>query len=200
MELKNLRTNYLGRNLLYFKTIDSTQKKIKSLEEPENGTLIMADQQIAGVGTHERKWFTGAGKNIAMSLVLLPNCNLQEIEHLTVCIADCMIETLDFLYQIKLERKDPNDIYYRGKKVGGILTQSSCKGECVERIYVGVGLNVNQEEFDEDLSQIATSLKIEFGRDFKREEIVTEFLNRFEIEFEKMIGFGEKNGNFNRGI
>ncbi len=200
MELKNLRTKYLGRKLLYFETIDSTQKKIKSLEEPRNGTIVIADEQVAGIGTHERKWFSGVGKNIAMSFVLLPNCNMEAIQNLTICIAECMIETLDFLYQIKLERKEPNDIYYHGKKVGGILTESTCKGECVQKIYVGIGLNVNQEEFAEDLSEIATSLKIEFGRTFQREEIVAEFLNRFEIKFEKMIGFGEKNGNFDRGI
>lgn len=191
MELKNLKTQYLGRNLLYFETIDSTQKKLKSLEQPENGTLIIADQQMAGIGTHERKWFTGAGKNIAMSFVLLPNCKLQSIQNLTVCMAECMIDTLDFLHQIKLERKEPNDIFYHGKKVGGILTESVCQGEQVQKIFVGIGLNVNQEEFAEDLRQIATSLKMEFGRDFEREEIVTEFLNRFEVQFEKMIGFGE---------
>ncbi len=49
MELKNLKTEYLGRNLLYFETIDSTQRKIKSLEQPKNGTIVIADNQLAGV-------------------------------------------------------------------------------------------------------------------------------------------------------
>lgn len=186
-ELKNLKTRYLGRNLLYFETIGSTQKELKTLENPKNGTMIVADRQIAAIGTKDRKWFTGTGKNIAMSFILLPNCNLQKIQNLTVCIAECMINTLKNLYQIQLSIKMPNDIYYHSKKVGGILTESVSKAEEVQKIYVGIGLNVNQEGFAEDLSEIATSLKIEFGRSFDREEIIVEFLNHFEQEFEKMI-------------
>lgn len=180
MELKNLKTKYLGRNLLYFETIDSTQTYLKTLKEPPNGTIVIADKQTAGIGTHERIWYTGIGKNIAMSFVILPNCTIQAIQNLTVSIAECMIETLDFLYQIKLSIKVPNDIYYQGKKVGGILTESMSKGEQIEKIYIGIGLNVNQEKFEEDLSQIATSLKIEFKKEFVREEIIVEFLNRLE--------------------
>lgn len=186
-EFQNLKTKYLGRNLLYFETIGSTQKELKTLENPENGTIIVADNQVSGVGTHERIWFTGAGKNIAMSFVLLPNCNLQKIQNLTVRIAECMIHVLKDLYKIELSIKMPNDIYYRGKKVGGILTESVSKAEKVQKIYIGIGLNVNQEEFPEDLGEIATSLKIEFGKNFDREEIIVEFLNQFELEFEKMI-------------
>ena len=65
----------------------------------------------------------------------------------------------------------PNDIYYRGKKVGGILTESVSKAEKVQKIYIGIGLNVNQEDFPKDLIGMATSLKIEFGKNFDREEI-----------------------------
>ncbi len=82
---------------------------------------------------------------------------------------------------------DLNDIYYRGKKVGGILTESVSKAEKVQKIYIGIGLNVNQEDFPKDLIGMATSLKIEFGKNFDREEIIVEFLNQFEPEFEKMI-------------
>lgn len=186
-ELRNLKTKYLGRNLIYFETIDSTQKQLKALENPKNGTIIVADSQISGIGTQDRKWFTGAGKNIAMSFVLLPNCKLQKIQNLTVCIAECMINALKNLYKIELSIKIPNDIYYRGKKVGGILTESVSKAEEVQKIYVGIGLNVNQENFAEDLSEIATSLKIEFGKNFDREEIIVEFLNQFEEKFEEMV-------------
>ncbi len=186
-ELKNLKTKYLGRNLLFFETIGSTQKELKTLENPKNGTIIMANHQASGIGTHDRKWFTGTGKNIAMSFVLLPNCKLQKIENLTVCIAECMINALKSLYQVELSIKIPNDIYFCGKKVGGILTESVSKAEKVQKIYIGIGLNVNQEEFAEDLSKIATSLKIEFGRNFDREEIIVEFLNQFEEKFEEMM-------------
>jgi len=185
MQLKNLKTKYLGRNLMYFDTIDSTQMKIKELENPINGTTVISDNQVSGIGTHERSWYTGQGKNIAMSFVLLPNCKFDLIQNITIDIAKCMIDTLNFLYKIELDIKEPNDIYCNGKKLGGILTESVCKGEQVEKIYIGIGLNVNQEEFPEELLDIATSLKIEFGRNFIREEIISEFLNKFELIFNK---------------
>ena len=187
MKLKNLKTRYLGQTLLYFDCLDSTQKKIKSLEAPKNGTVVIANRQTAGVGTHGRDWYTGEGKNIALSFVLFPDCKLENCQELTVSIAKCLVETLEELYDVQLEIEMPNDIYCKGKKLGGILTESVCKGEMVTKIYVGIGMNVNQEEFPEDLREIATSLKKEFGREFEQEEIVEAFLNRFEDVFEKMI-------------
>ena len=84
MELKGLKTDFLGKNIIFFPTLDSTQKKIKSLKQPENGTVVITDKQIAGVGTHERKWYTGNGDNIAVSFVLRPNCKLEKMETITM--------------------------------------------------------------------------------------------------------------------
>lgn len=187
MELNGLKTEFLGKNTLFFHSIDSTQKKIKSLKQPLNGTLVMADNQVAAVGTHDRKWYTGNGKNIAMSFVLLPDCKLKNIENITLCIAKCMVEVVQKLYAVKLSIKEPNDIYYQGKKVAGILTETVCKGEQVKKIYIGIGMNINQERFPGNLSEIATSLKREFGKAFDREKIIVEFLNEFEKVYQKMI-------------
>lgn len=183
MELKGLKTKCLGRNVLFFKSLDSTQTKIKSIRQPLDGTLVIADNQVAGVGTHDRKWYTGNGKNIAMSFVLLPNCNIKNLEKVTICIAKCMVKVVKKLYGIELEIKRPNDLFFREKKVGGILTETVCKGELVKKIYIGIGMNVNQEEFPGNLAEIATSLKREFGKEFDRQELIVEFLNQFEEKF-----------------
>ena len=195
MELKGLKTKFLGRNVLYFQSIDSTQKKVKSLKQPENGTIVIAENQVAGYGTHDRKWYTGSGKNIAMSFVLTPNCSIKKIENITLMIADVMVNVLRKMHQIELVIKVPNDLYYEGKKVGGILTQTICKGEIIRKIFVGIGLNVNQEKFPGNLSNIATSLKNEFHEEFDREEIMVEFLNEFEREYKKLGIKNEKNSN-----
>lgn len=187
MELKGLKTEFLGRNLLFFKSLDSTQTKLKAMRQPLDGTLVIADNQVAGVGTHDRKWYTGNGKNIAMSFVLLPNCPIKNLENITICIAKCMVGAIKKLYGIELEIKRPNDLYYNNKKVGGILTETVCKGEYVKKIYIGIGANVNQEKFPGNLSEIATSLKKEFRREFDREEMIVVFLNQFEEEYRKMI-------------
>ena len=190
MELEGLKTEFLGRNVMFFKSIDSTQKKVKSLRQPLDGTVIIADNQVAAVGTHARKWYTGNKENIAMSFILLPDCNIQNIQDITILLSKSIVKAIKKAYNIELEIKQPNDIYYKGKKVGGILTETSCNGEKVKKIYIGIGLNVNQEKFPGNLSEIATSLKLEFGRDFEREKIIVEFLNDFEKVYKKII---EKN-------
>ena len=141
---------------------------------------MIADNQYLGQGTHDRKWYTGNSKNIAMSFVLLPECEISKITNITVLLAECIVDTIKNLYDIDLDIKEPNDIYYNGKKIGGILTETNCKGEIVSKIYIGIGINVNQDEFPEDLKEIATSLKCEFDKEFSREEIIVNFLNNFE--------------------
>lgn len=190
MELKNLKTKFLGRNFLYFETIGSTQKYIKEkgIDELENGSLVLAEAQTEGVGTHERKWYTGSNKkNIAMSFVLYPNINLDKFSNLTVLIAECIVDIIKKLYGYELEIKQPNDIIYNGKKIAGILTESNTKGKIVTKIVIGIGFNINQEKFPGNLKEIASSLKKEFRQEFSREEIISEFLNKFEKEYLKIL-------------
>ena len=187
MELKGLKTEFLGKNLIFFQSIDSTQKKIKSLKTPENGTIIIADNQIAAVGTHDRKWYTGSGKNIAMSFVLFPNCNIKKIESITIQIAECLVDVLKNITKFEFEIKEPNDIFYQGKKVAGILTETVCKGENVRKIYIGIGINVNHDKFPGNLSDISTSLKRVTKLEITREEIIVKFLNQFEKRYKSWI-------------
>lgn len=187
MELKGLKTKFLGKNVLFFSSIDSTQKKVKSIKQPENGTLVIADNQVAAIGTHERKWYTGNGKNIAMSFVLFPDCKIQKMEKITTQIADCLVKILKEMANFEFEVKEPNDIFYQGKKVAGILTETVCKGENIRKVYIGIGLNVNQDRFPGNSSEIATSLKKVSGKEFAREEIIVGFLNEFETCYENLI-------------
>lgn len=187
MELNGLKTEFLGRNCLFFQSIDSTQKKIKLLKQPLNGTLVIADNQVAAIGTHDRKWYTGSGKNIAMSFVLRPDCPIQKIENITLRIAECLMAVLKNVTGLEFEMKEPNDIFWQGKKVAGILTETVCKGEMVRKIYIGIGLNVNQDRFPGNLSEIATSLKRIEKKEFSREEIIVKFLNRFEKSYQKWM-------------
>lgn len=183
MQLKNLKTKFLGRNSIYYKEIDSTQSEILRLienKEAKNGTLVMADIQTNGKGTHGRIWHTDETNNIAFSFVIKPDCNIKKLEGITIEIAEIIIEILKEKYSIKLEIKEPNDIVFRGKKIGGILTQTMMISEKVIYLIVGIGINTNKEKFTEDIKDIATSIKKEFSVEVDREEFITEFCNRFE--------------------
>lgn len=189
MKLKKLKTKFIAQNIIYFKTIDSTQTYAKNTlkEDIKDGTVIITDSQENGIGTHERKWYTGSGKNLAMTFILYPDCNIKKISNFTRLIAEVMIKAIKNLYGYELEIKAPNDIIYKNKKIAGILTESNSEGEIVKRICVGIGLNINQTEFPGNLEKIASSLKKEFNIEFSKEDIITEFFNIFEKEYLKLL-------------
>ena len=186
--IENVKTNYMGKNILYFEEIDSTQKKAKEIvSEIENGTIIIAENQTEGRGTHGRKWVSEKGKNIMLTLVLFPNCNIEKIQGLTILIANCLVRAIENLYKIKLNIKYPNDLMCNNKKIGGILTESISQNSIVKKIFIGIGFNVNSKKLDKEIENIATSLCLEFDKEFSREKIISEFLNIFENEFKELI-------------
>ena len=190
MELEGINTKFLGKKIQYFETITSTQEYVKEQEKVSGlseGEIIFAERQISGIGTHQRKWFTGKENNLAFSFVLYPNCNISKLDKLTRIIAESLVQAVKELYLITLDIKEPNDLMYRGKKMGGILTESITEGEKTKKIFIGIGFNVNQEQFPGNLGSIATSLKSEFKADFSRKDIITKFLEIFEEHYLDLI-------------
>ncbi len=89
-------------------------------------------------GTHGKKWYTNVGNNIAFSFAIEANCNIQKLNGITLEIAQTILEVFRKLYQIPLEIKFPNDIVYKGKKLGGILTETKLNGELVKYVVIGI--------------------------------------------------------------
>ena len=183
MQLKNLTTNFLGRNSIFYKQTDSTQSEIWRLikdERIKNGTLIMADIQTNGKGTHGRVWHTDEANNIAFSFFIQLDCNIKKLEGITIQIAQTILDIFKTKYGISLEIKEPNDIVYNNKKIGGILTETKLVSETVKYLVIGIGINTAKEKFSEDIKNTATSIKKEFGIDIDTKEFIAEFCNRFE--------------------
>lgn len=190
MELKNLTTEFLGQDFKYFKTLDSTQNYMKQLDKEgvsKNGTVVFAEMQHAAVGTHERKWYTGKGENLAFTFILYPNCNIKKLEKLTIILAESFVQAIEELYGHELQIKEPNDIVFLGRKMGGILTESITEGEITKKVFVGIGFNVNQEKFPGNLEKIAISLKKAFEGVFVREDILKKFFEIFEKRYLELI-------------
>lgn len=184
MKLKDLQTDFLGKNTIYFKSIDSTQNEIWRLiqNNAPSGTLVMADIQTSGKGTHGRIWHTDEKNNIAFSFFIKMKCNISELQGITIEIANIIIRIFKEKYGIGLEIKEPNDIVFNGKKIGGILTETKVNAEIVKYLVVGIGINTSQKSFNEDIKNIATSIKNEFGIDIDVKEFIAEFCNKFEKE------------------
>ncbi len=190
MQLKNLKTEFLGKNNIYYKEIDSTQNEIWNLYEQNspNGTLVMADIQTSGRGTHGRIWHTDEPNNIAFSFFIRMDCNIKKLEGITIEIAKIIVNIFRNKYEINLKIKKPNDIVFNNKKIGGILTQTKVTGEIVKCLAIGIGINTNQEKFAKNINKIATSIKKEFNIDINTEEFIEEFCNEFEKEIIERIG------------
>lgn len=190
MQLKNLKTKFLGKNNIYYKEIDSTQNEIWNLYEQNspNGTLVMADIQTSGRGTHGRIWHTDEPNNIAFSFFIRMNCNIKKLKGITTEIAKIIVNIFKSKYGITLKIKEPNDIVFNNKKIGGILTETKVICENVKCLAIGIGINTEQKEFSEDISKIATSIKKEFNIDINTEEFIEEFCNEFEKEIVERIG------------
>jgi len=183
MQLKNLTTNFLGRNSIFYKRIDSTQDEIwRRVKKGKinNGTLVMADIQECGRGTHGRVWHTDEEKNIAFSFLIEPNCNINKIEGLTTDIAKIILNILKDENKIELEIKKPNDLIYHGKKIGGILTETKLVSEKVKYLVIGIGINTSKMQFTDDIKNIATSIKKEFELEIDAQEFIAKFCNKFE--------------------
>ncbi len=180
------------KNRYHFESIDSTNKKAKELAEAgcEHATLVTADAQEAGVGRRGRNWSSEKGAGIYMSMVLRPNLDTTEASMLTIIAALAVAKAI----QQELEDKSivpyikwPNDIVINKKKVCGILTELSLKGSEIDYIVVGIGINVTNISFPEEISQTASSIFVESKQRIDREQLITSVWKYFEQYFDVFI-------------
>ena len=163
MQNNTFSTLFVGQNLIKLKEVDSTNNFLKDLvskSEPlAEGTVIMADNQFAGRGQQESVWQTQAGKNISTSIYLKPSfLPLDKQFYLNMAVSLAVSDALSCFVPDGIKVKWPNDMYYRDKKLGGILIENTLTGASIRSSVIGIGLNVNQEEFSESISQKATSV------------------------------------------
>ena len=184
-----LRTSIIGKNIIYFDDIDSTNVKAKELAQKniEDGSLIIAEKQTLGSGRFNRKWISPIG-GLWFTLVLRPTIPPTEAPKITQIAAASIYKTLmDF--NISTTIKWPNDILINGKKLCGILAEMKCDMDSVHYLVLGIGMNINisKSDFDESTKSIATSLKIEYKKQFERSQILAAFLNHFETLYNKFL-------------
>lgn len=188
-KIKNARTKYIGKNIIYFKEIDSTQKYSKEMvnNNLKNGTIVITDNQTKGIGTNGRNWYSNIGKNITMTITVYPNVDVNKLNNLTIDVARAMQKTIQDLYNINLNIKKPNDLIINNKKIAGFLVETGLIKQKVNYILIGVGFNVNEVEFNIEIKDIATSLKEEFKKDFSREDIIVNFIENLENVINNLV-------------
>lgn len=177
-----IKTSKIGKNIIHFDNIDSTNIKAKELAKDgaEDGTIIISEEQSFGSGRFSRNWNSPKG-GIWCTIILRPTIPPTEAPKITQIAAAAVYKTLSDLNIISTI-KWPNDILLDNKKLCGILTEMKCDMDRVHYLIVGIGINVNIDEcdFEKTLRSTATSLKIQYKKDFRRSEILSNFLNHFE--------------------
>lgn len=182
-ELKSIRkTEWIGQEIFYFPVLDSTNTKAKQLAEEgyPSGTLVVAEQQDAGRGRRGRDWASPRGVGIFMTLMLKPDILPNNASMLTLVAALAVAAAIRKCTGRPAGIKWPNDIVMNGKKVCGILTEMSAQIDYVNHVVVGIGINVHNESFPEDIAPTATSLYLETGVHYRRAALIEEIWEQFE--------------------
>ena len=190
-EIKSLlHTDWVAKEVLYFDTIDSTNTKAQELAEKgyPSGTLVVADKQESGKGRRGRSWVSPSGTGIFMTLMIKPDINPNNASMLTLVAALAVAKAITSVTGEDAMIKWPNDIVVNGKKVCGILTEMNAQFDYINHIVVGIGINVHNESFPEEISQMASSLMIEAGgKRFHRAQIIAETMSYFEQYYDTFL-------------
>ena len=181
---------FVGQKLVTLKEVGSTNNYLKELLSNSKplieGTVIMAENQFAGRGQMQNGWFTEAGKNLTFSLLLKPKfLALNNQFDLNRAVSLGVYDTLVPFLGGQLKIKWPNDIYYADYKIGGILIENLVQGTQIRHAVIGIGLNVNQDQFPENLP-FASSLKQILHQDYDLSGLLGEICVNIESWYIKL--------------
>ena len=184
-----IKTAWAGRRVIYYEETDSTniQAKLAGENRGEHGALFIADRQVAGRGRRGRSWQSPGGACIYMTLLIRPQFPPEKASMLTLVMALSVAEAIRGQSGLDAKIKWPNDIVLNSKKICGILTEMSTEIDYINYVVTGVGINVNQTAFPQEMEETATSLLLEGNRTVRRAELVAAVMGRYEKNYETFI-------------
>ncbi len=191
-----LKTRVWGQELHSHSTIDSTNTEVRRLAEngAKEGLLVIADEQTAGKGRRGRSWTSEPGENIYMSYLLRPDIDPSNASMITLVAALSCAQAICEVTGLPAQIKWPNDIVVNGHKVTGILTEMSTEMTSIQYVVVGIGINVNQKTFPEEIREVASSLSLELGQDVVRSRIIAAYGNFWEQNYDLFLKAGNLSG------
>lgn len=162
----------------YFKKLDSTSTKAKEFSE---NSVVISEIQTKGKGRFSRKWSSGIG-GLWMSIVLKPT--IKNPKKITFIAAISIQKTIKKLFKLDTKIKWPNDVLFNGKKLCGILTETIFKNDKIEKMVVGIGLNLNNK-LPQILRSKAISLNEILNKNVNVKRTAIEILNEFSKQYKK---------------
>jgi BirA family transcriptional regulator, biotin operon repressor / biotin---[acetyl-CoA-carboxylase] ligase len=186
----SLGNSLFSTHILHLESIDSTNRLLRelALKGGPEGTLVLAEEQTAGRGRRGRIWTSPAGSNLLFSILLRPSMDPEKVFTLTMALALAIVHALRRVTGLSALIKWPNDLYVRGNKLAGILTEFGMKDKILDYVVLGMGMNVNwHPPGEQGIRHSATSLLAETGRRFSRNELLLEILRDLEGSYERVL-------------
>jgi BirA family biotin operon repressor/biotin-[acetyl-CoA-carboxylase] ligase len=180
--VKPLLRGRFGQVYRYEEVVPSTQRVLR--EEIAEGTIAVAEEQTEGRGRLGRTWQAPARTSILVSVLLLPRVEPARLPELSLVAGGAVAEAVAEVTGVEAVIEFPNDVLIGGRKVAGILAESS-EG----RVILGIGVNVNQteEELPADARKEPTSLRVELGEPIDRAQLLAEILVRLERAYDTWV-------------
>ncbi|MCU1383551.1 MAG: biotin/acetyl-CoA-carboxylase ligase [Acidobacteria bacterium] len=157
---------------------------------PDEGLVVIADEQTAGRGRRGHTWFSPPGSGLYVSVVLAPAASIDPLRAttlLTLAAGVALAEGIETAAGLRVDLKWPNDLQVSRRKLGGILAESSGTGGAGDSVIVGYGINVRTTAFPPELGDRATSLESELGRAVDRHQVLAETLAALSRRYEDLL-------------
>ncbi len=180
---------HLPFTIHHYESIGSTNDQLKAMPDAPEFTCVTADEQTAGRGRRERAWHSAPGEGLYLSVLLRPEITANKIPLLSLMVAvaaaEAILEQAENL-RSEVDIKWPNDVLVKSRKISGILIESTSVAHGAPRFVVGIGVNLNHHSFPPELSDLATSLKLECGRHFDVAHFRNCLLDRLAVWYEEL--------------
>jgi len=185
---ENLNTEFLGKRIYYFNTIDTTQNfamKISS-KKNENGSIVISKKQTGGRGRMKRKWKSPVG-GIWMSVIIHPEFDITYTTLVPIATSLALCIAIEKTLKINTKLKWPNDITLKGKKVAGVLTDASITSNHIESVVLGIGINfkINPNELESSIKKTPNFYGVTTL--VKKNESMVPLIKQFLYELENVL-------------
>lgn len=189
--LAGLITRRIGTTIHLLQEVESTNDEAAGLagRGEAEGAIVIAEAQRRGRGRMGRWWQSPRGLGLYLSVILRPTIPPHGAAVLTLMGAVAGAEAIERMTGLIVALKWPNDLIVHGRKVGGVLGEMASEDSRLLHVILGIGINVNQTEadFDEELRQTASSLRVEAGHPVDRTAVVRSFCQSLDGWYERFL-------------
>lgn len=202
---KQCRTRMIGRKIEYFAKCTSTNDKAREgeIRGDEEGSVYITDLQTGGRGRIGRLWHFEANMGIAMSILLKPLIPPTQMMPISLIGGLAVCKAIEQETGLECGLKWPNDVISGGKKIAGILIETSTVGENISFIILGIGINCNNTAFPQAIAETASSILTQTGKHCSRKNIIRRVIENFEElyfkwieEYDESVDFSEAKTSF----